>query len=137
MRVVWESSAGAKRGLGYGPGASRVRVGNGPGAEAGAETRNHTSMAERPPGATGGKHIERLATLQSDPQGPLVRIQLVKLRRPRGVTVDTGPWTRWRALAEVKVKNCQVEPWRVQVGLKGYVSSIACDAQGWLQAIRV
>jgi len=49
---VWELSAGAKRGLGYGPGASRDRVGNGPGAEAGAETINHTSMAERPPGAT-------------------------------------------------------------------------------------
>jgi hypothetical protein len=42
----------------------------------------------------GGKHIERLATLQSDPQGPLVRIQLVKLRWPRDVAVDTGPWTR-------------------------------------------
>ena len=94
MRVVWELSAGAKRGLGYGPGASRDRVGNGPGAEAGAETINHTSMAERPPGATGGKHIGRLATLQSDPQGPLVGIQLVKLRRHRDVTVDTGPWTR-------------------------------------------
>jgi hypothetical protein len=44
VRVVWELSAGAKRGLGYGPGASRVRVGNGPGAEAGAETINQGGM---------------------------------------------------------------------------------------------
>ena len=44
MRGVWESSASAKRGLGYGPGASRNRVGNGPGAEAGAETINQGGM---------------------------------------------------------------------------------------------
>jgi hypothetical protein len=44
VRVVWGSSAGAKRGLGYGPGASRDRVGNGPGAEAGAEKRNQGGM---------------------------------------------------------------------------------------------
>ncbi len=44
MRVVWESSAGAKHGLGCGPGASRDRVGNGPGAEVGAEKRNQGGM---------------------------------------------------------------------------------------------
>ena len=68
-------------------GAGRERVGSRSGC---GEKKPYQYGREAAWSCGGGNHIESLATLQSDPQGPLVRIQLVKLRRPRDVTVDTG-----------------------------------------------
>ena len=84
------------RSVGSGTGRVRVGTGSGTGREPKRMRRKET-IPVWPRGRLelqGGEHKERLATLQSDPQGPLVGIQLVKLRRPRDVTVDTGPWTR-------------------------------------------